>query len=543
VHIRPSTVAVVLAAVLVFTGLTVAETSLGESEAASREAEAQEIAAVARTFVQTRVAALHTLDGLYLDADVSAPDNERFARLTRIGRSQLESFERVWITDGAGVLMHETPFSSPRAQLPVGADLDTLDVLGLRALAAQARRTGRVAVSGRVTLLDGEPGLVLLEPVMMDGVLRGFVGGTVRLVLLREQIRQRRPIPSQLGIVLTTSLGDGDTIVVQTEPGFERASRSPRVVEPVPLPSGGTWYLGVYHEKLSAVRVQLWGVALAAMAALIVGAWHERRQTRRIADRSRELEHLSQELLRANKAKSEFLANVSHELRTPLNAVVGFTELLRDGVYGELTPRQAGPVQRIEASAAHLRGLVDQVLDLARMAAGRLEVHRELVDLRQVVLDTATEMEPLLAERRLTFSMSLGPQVPRVRTDPTHLRQILVNLLGNALKFTDSGGITVRTRVVTGALTGPGAEAPRPEGTWVTLQVIDTGIGIAPQDHERIFDEFEQVNAGARADSDHRGTGLGLPISRRLARLLGGDLRVESDTGRGSTFTVWLPVE
>ena len=541
-QIRPSTVAVVIAAVLVFAGLTVAETSLGESEAASREAEAQEIAAVARTFVQTRVAALHALDGLYLD-DATAPDNERFARLTRIGRSQLESFERVWITDSAGVLLHETPFASPRAQLAVGADLDTLDVLGLRALADRARQGGRVAVSGRVTLLDGEPGLVLLEPVMMDGALRGFVGGTVRLALLHEQIRQRRPIPSQLGIVLTTEHGDGDTIAVMTEPGFERASRSPRVVEAVALPGGATWYLGVYHEKLSAVRVQLWGVALAAMAALIVGAWHERRQTRRIADRSRELEHLSQELLRANKAKSEFLANVSHELRTPLNAVVGFTELLRDGVYGELTPRQAGPVQRIEASAAHLRGLVDQVLDLARMAAGRLEVHRELVDLRQVVLDTATEMEPLLTERGLAFSMSLGAQVPRVRTDPAHLRQILVNLLGNALKFTDSGGITVRTRVVTGALTGPGAEAPRPDGTWVTLQVVDTGIGIAPRDHERIFDEFEQVNAGARADSDHRGTGLGLPISRRLARLLGGDLRVESDSGRGSTFTLWLPVE
>jgi signal transduction histidine kinase len=542
VRIRPSTIAVAIAVVLVFTGLTVAETSLGESEAASREAEAQEIAAVARTFVVTRVAALHTLDGLYLD-DAPRLGAARFGRLTQIGRSQLAQFERVWVTDGEGVLLHEAPFASPTPGLPLGADIDTLDVLGLRTLAAEARAGGQVAVSGRATLLNGEAGLVLLEPVMVDGVLRGFVGGTVDLTTLRDQIRRRQPIPSQLGILLTTAHRGGDTIVMLREPGFDRPSRPPRIVQPVTLPSGDTWYLGVYHAKLSTVRLQLWGVALAALAALVVGGWHERRQTRRIADRSRELEHLSQELLRANRAKSEFLANVSHELRTPLNAIVGFTELLRDGVYGELSPRQASPVQRIEASAAHLRGLVDQVLDLARMAAGRLEVHRELVDLRQVVLDTATEMEPLLAERGLGFSMALGPQVPRVRTDPAHLRQILVNLLGNALKFTDAGSITVRTRVLAGSLTGPGAEAPRPEGTWVTLQVADTGIGIAPEHHERIFDEFEQVNAGARADSDHRGTGLGLPISRRLARLLGGDLRVESDSGRGSTFTLWLPVE
>ena len=146
------------------------------------------------------------------------------------------------------------------------------------------------------------------------------------------------------------------------------------------------------------------------------------RQTRRIADRSRELERLSEELLQANRAKSEFLANVSHELRTPLNAVVGFAELLRDGVYGELTPRQASPVARIEASASHLRALVDQVLDLAKITAGRLEVQPEIVDLRQVALDIGTEMEPLFAEGGLAFSLNLGAAVPRVRSDPVHLR-------------------------------------------------------------------------------------------------------------------------
>jgi signal transduction histidine kinase len=245
---------------------------------------------------------------------------------------------------------------------------------------------------------------------------------------------------------------------------------------------------------------------------------------------------------------------VSHELRTPLNAIVGFVDLLRDGVYGPLNPRQAGPVERIEASANHLRHLVDQVLDLAKMAAGRLEVHTEPIELRPFVFDVASEVEPLMTEKGLNFSLAVGASLPRVRTDPTHLRQILVNLLGNAAKFTSSGGISIRGKLIRRTDPKPPAnDRPyqvdlvggflKPEAFWVALQVADSGIGIAERDRERIFDEFEQVNAGPRGDSMRRGTGLGLSISRRLARLLGGDITVESELGRGSVFTVWLPVD
>src|SRR5215213_2744501 len=132
---------------------------------------------------------------------------------------------------------------------------------------------------------------------------------------------------------------------------------------------------------------------------------HERRQARKLVERSKELERLSAELLRASRMKNEFLANVSHELRTPLNAIVGFVDLLREGVYGDLTPRQAGPVHRIEVSANHLRHLVDQILDLAKMAAGRLEVHAEALDLKPFVLDVASEVEPLAAEKQLNLSL------------------------------------------------------------------------------------------------------------------------------------------
>jgi signal transduction histidine kinase len=293
------------------------------------------------------------------------------------------------------------------------------------------------------------------------------------------------------------------------------------------------------------VRVVLWVTVLVTVVALALVLLYERRQARSIEERSSELEQLSGELYRANRAKAEFLASVSHELRTPLSAIVGFVDLLRDGSYGELTARQRGPVERIETSANHLRELVEQVLDLARMAAGRIEVHAESVRLRPFVIDVASEMEPLAAGRGLTFSISVPATLPRIVTDLSHLRRILVNLIGNAIKFTPAGSIAIRAiQLRDGDVPTPGR---RPllvaHGSWIALQVADSGIGIAASDQERIFEEFEQVNPGPRADSERRGTGLGLAISRRLARLLDGDISVESEPGHGSVFTVWLPAD
>ena len=289
-------------------------------------------------------------------------------------------------------------------------------------------------------------------------------------------------------------------------------------------------------------------LAILVFAALGLLLQHERKQAQKLVERSKELERLSAELLRASRMKNEFLANVSHELRTPLNAIVGFVDLLREGVYGELAPRQVKPVERIEASANHLRHLVDQILDLAKIAAGRLDIHTEVLDIRPFILDVASEVESLLNEKNLTLSLAMGAALPRIRTDPTHLRQILVNLIGNAVKYTDKGTIIVRTRMVprSDALTlgmpSNLSESGQPEEMWLSVQVTDPGVGIAAGDQERIFEEFEQVGAGPRADSPNRGTGLGLAISRRLARLLGGDISLVSDLGRGSTFSLWLPV-
>lgn len=293
-------------------------------------------------------------------------------------------------------------------------------------------------------------------------------------------------------------------------------------------------------EWLLRVALPVAGAVAVAVMAIVIR--QTRRQAASSAERSRELERLSSELIRANRMKSEFLANVSHELRTPLNAIVGFIDLLREGVYGELTPRQTVPVERIEASANHLRVLVDQVLDLAKIAAGRLDVQPETIVLRPFLMDVTSEMESLASAKGLSLSLTLGAALPNVQADPTHLRQILINLIGNACKYTESGVIALRAAVVD----GPVSPQPRHStgvNRWLCLTVMDAGPGIPLADQQRIFEEFEQIDAGSRTHSDRRGTGLGLPISRRLAEAMGGDVTVESEPGNGATFTVWLPLE
>lgn len=391
-----------------------------------------------------------------------------------------------------------------------------------------------------VTHPKGETLLWLAQSI--GGRSHSSITGLVSLDSLTDLLHQQR-YSGSVGITVTAH---SDTIlfVPDSQPNNHRRSVERTIVTPF----GEQWLVTTtYTPAGRGVRIALWVVGLGAIVGLGIGLLLERREAVRIADRSSELEHLSMELLRANRAKSEFLANVSHELRTPLNAIVGFVDLLRDGVYGPLNSRQTGPVERIEASANHLRHLVDQVLDLAKMAAGRLEVHTEPVELRPFVFDVASEVEPLMTEKGLSFSLAIGATLPRVRTDPTHLRQILINLLGNAVKFTNDGGIAIRGKLIKRNHHSESPEvltaAAGSETLWIALQVADSGVGIAEKDRERIFDEFEQVNAGPRGDSMRRGTGLGLSISRRLARLLGGDISVESELGRGSVFTVWLPVD
>lgn len=325
-----------------------------------------------------------------------------------------------------------------------------------------------------------------------------------------------------------------------------RAASAIIVLLTVACLAAGLGAVGAGNDELASTL--LWCLAGLTAGALVAGRMQVRRHARSLAERTAMLEQLASELARANRAKGEFLANVSHELRTPLAAIVGFVEMLREGAYGDLTPRQAGPVERVEASANHLRELVDDILDLSRLAAVRMDVHAEPVALGAFVLDILAEMEPIVTAKGLKLTIAVSPSLPRIRTDPAHLRQIVVNLLGNAVKYTPSGSITVRARLVDASGSQSDRDAlpqrlPAAHGVWIALAFQDTGVGLAAADLDRIFDEFEQVDAGPRGDSMRRGTGLGLSISRRLAQLLNGDITVESALAVGSVFTLWLPID
>jgi signal transduction histidine kinase len=240
----------------------------------------------------------------------------------------------------------------------------------------------------------------------------------------------------------------------------------------------------------------------------------------------------------ASQAKSEFLAMMSHELRTPLNAILGYTELLDLGLTGPITDAQRQQLRRIGASGRHLLGLVNEVLDLARVEAGRLTVRHDVHALIPIVESALVLAGPLAEERGLTLRPP-GDALGGVAFvgDEDRTRQILVHLLANAAKFTPSGG-SISIEIDDAASPPPGARVQL-ASQWLSVCVTDTGVGIAPDQLETIFAPFVQGQGGHTRDRD--GSGLGLTISRRLARLMGGDITVSSRPGKGSTFTLWLP--
>ena len=240
----------------------------------------------------------------------------------------------------------------------------------------------------------------------------------------------------------------------------------------------------------------------------------------------------------ANRAKSEFIAMMSHELRTPLNAVIGYAELLQLGIPGPLTEAQRTQVARILTSARHLLGLVNEVLDLARVDAGRLSLERTIARADSSIDAAVAVIQPMAEARGVSITRDRAALASvRYEGDETRVRQILVNLLTNAVKFTDPGG---RITIQCGTVRQPAPEARlQGIGPWAYLCVEDTGIGIPPEQLSAIFDPFVQVDSSPTRPRD--GSGLGLTISRRLAQLMKGDLSVRSTVGQGSALTLWLP--
>jgi signal transduction histidine kinase len=244
-----------------------------------------------------------------------------------------------------------------------------------------------------------------------------------------------------------------------------------------------------------------------------------------LQERNREVERKSQQLAAASQHKSEFLANMSHELRTPLNAIIGFSEVLTERMFGELNEKQDEYLKDIHASGQHLLSLINDILDLSKIEAGRMELEVTDFDLPLAIDHALALVRERAARRSIALHPTVDERLGRVQGDERKIRQVLLNLLSNAIKFTPEGGrIEVRAKPVNGS---------------VELVVTDTGVGIAPEDQEAIFEEFRQVGT---ADKKVEGTGLGLALSRKFIELHGGHIRVQSQIGDGSTFAFTVPV-
>ena len=316
------------------------------------------------------------------------------------------------------------------------------------------------------------------------------------------------------GEVLNTKTGDPD--VVQRS---EIPNGSLRSAAHVPLSTRGviTGLLSVYF-KGEAEITESEARTLRTVARLVSVAKEN-------ADLVGELRDNNFALERANRLKSEFLANVSHELRTPMNAIIGYSKLMLDGLDGELNSQQESDLQRVTTAADNLLGLINGLLDLSKIEAGRMEITVEELDVRPVIEDVVALVKPQSDAKELEVVANIPLELPTILADRVRFRQVLVNLLSNAVKFTDKGAVTIS------ATSGNG---------WVTLSVADTGIGISQEAQAYIFDEFRQADASTTRR--YGGTGLGLAISKRLVALHGGRISVESGANGGSVFSITMPI-
>jgi PAS domain S-box-containing protein len=250
-----------------------------------------------------------------------------------------------------------------------------------------------------------------------------------------------------------------------------------------------------------------------------------RAATADLAEQNAQLQWQSHEVERANRLKSEFLASMSHELRTPINALLGYASLMLEGVFGLISPDQREAMERSRAAADHLLALVNDILDLAKIEAGKMPLIRERVTIAEVVTEVSQQIEPLVRKKALAYRIDIAADCPVVETDRTKLKQVLLNLLSNAMKFTNRGGITV---------------VAKRYDDGIRIDVIDTGIGIEEKNLAVIWEDFRQIDQSRTREFG--GTGLGLSITRRLLDRLGGSVSVRSVYGEGSTFSVYLPL-
>ncbi len=285
-----------------------------------------------------------------------------------------------------------------------------------------------------------------------------------------------------------------------------------------------TWVVTILHDLTEALeKTRLYEQVKKASEELEAKV---QEATAELASQNELLRRQHLELEQASALKSQFLANMSHEFRTPLNAILGYTHMLLQGVSGQVSDSQRRSLTRIDSNSRHLLALISDILDITRIEAGRMPLHLTSFSVQQLVDEVTAELEPIIKRSNLKILTRLSRGTPQLRSDRQKVKQIVVNLLSNALKFTHEGTITV-------------GAAYRSADRMVLLSVTDTGIGIAPADQPKVFEDFRQLDSSPARG--YGGTGLGLSICCRLAVMLGGTIELRSEEGKGSTFTLVLP--
>jgi signal transduction histidine kinase/CHASE3 domain sensor protein len=444
-------------------------------------------------------ASLSKMNALLLEKDGSLrttlSDRERaVAELTRANQALAERDERA------------------RAYAEYVRELKTLDMKALAASGMQSLVRLAGAQVGVVYLLDDADRLVAVQASSTDG--RAVDHKAFAADGLPKSVLEKRE-PLMLG---------GDTLVEPLPSLDLGVGRAPlRWVLAYPVAVGdegaGALVVGGVHEPTSAATESVRDAA-RQLAVALHNAWtHDRLREKSIA-----LGEQGERLARANRVKTEFLASMSHELRTPLSAILGFADLLMTSPKEQLSPRARESLERIKRNGEHLLGLINDVLDLAKAETGRIDVRLAAVNVPQLARACLAEVDSLRGDKELKLVAEIEDGAIETMTDAQRVRQILLNLLSNAIKFTDRGEVVVRVRGTTNE---------------VHVSVQDTGIGIPAHALKELFQDFHQLDMGD--GRQYEGTGVGLALSRRLARALGGEIEVRSDKGTGSTFTLVLP--
>jgi len=459
---------------------------------------------------------------------------------------------KYWVTDSAATQLTRSKEKAAAAKVRFDTDLKAiapLDPTGVDAIAREVATLIELARQAGVAYSedDSAAGSALMAQaeghiVNIDNEIDKIVDRLEQQAIARRDASMRRAERAVdlaiIGGIIALGLALGFTALVVrsiTVP-LKRLERSMAAITrgelDVPIPPASAHEIGAMARTLGMLRDSL------------IERDHLERERRRAETEIRaardaaevalrdlkaaqgQIEAKSRELAAASKHKSQFLANMSHELRTPLNAIIGVSEMLREDA--EAAKQDLEPLDRVLGAARHLLALINDILDLSKIEAGRMELHLETFPLVPVIKDVAKTIEPMATQNGNRLVIKCPADLGTIHADQTRFRQSLLNLASNANKFTEKGTISIAAQ--------QGQENGR---DWITLAVTDTGIGMTPEQMGKLFQEFSQ--ASSTTASKYGGTGLGLAISRHFCQMMGGDITVESEPGRGSTFTIRLP--